>query len=562
MYKELLLPVDNSKYSVFGIDIGIELAKKFHSHITGNHVYAARLHDNRFKQMESGLPDKYQEEKELQRQRDIHNGLITKGLEIISDSFLDVLEQKCKTANIQCKRRLLEGKNYAKIVEDIKSNPYDLVIMGIQGLGAVNGSMIGSVCERVVRRVKTDILITKNNRLFDKKIIVAVDGSPNSMAAVKSAVAIGKAFGTPVEAVSAFDPNFHYVAFKNIADVLSEEAGKMFKFKEQEQLHEEIIDKGMAKIYQEHLDTAKKIAQMDGLDITTKLLSGKPYDEILKYVKDNSPSLLVIGRLGVHSANGLDIGSNTENLLRFAQCNILIVSRDYTPSEEIRKDSKKDSLPWTKDAEARLEIIPAFVRGMAIKAIEGFARDKGAKEITADIMEAAVEKLLPPSAREKMGIKKKSEDKGQGSGAMGQKSGEAAASFSQREAKTEGEITWEDEALKRVENAPEFVRPGIYKLMVKKAKEKGYKVITSKFLSEIRDESMMMVTKRMKRLGFDELDMMAFDKAKDKMKDSKKTEVIGIIKQFLAERTGKNEEIIKKFEKYFSGLADKNKQNE
>ena len=113
-----------------------------------------------------------------------------------------------------------------------------------------------------------------------------------------------------------------------------------------------------------------------------------------------------------------------------------------------------------------------------------------------------------------------------------------------------------------MENAPDFVRPGIYKLMAKKAKEKGYKVITSKFLSEIRDESMMMVTKRMKKLGFDDLNMMAFDKAKDKMKDSRKTEVIGIIKQFLAERTGKNEEIIKKFEKYFSGLADKNKPNE
>ncbi len=547
MYKEILLPIDNSRYSVFGIDIGIELARKFHSHITGNHVYAARLHDNRFKQMESGLPEKYQEEKELQRQRDIHAGLITKGLEIISDSFLDVLEQKCKAANIQCNRRLLEGKNYAKIVEDVQSNPYDLVIMGIQGLGAVNGSMIGSVCERVVRRVKTDILITKNNRLFDKKIIVAVDGSPNSMAAVKSAVAIAKAFGTAVEAVSAFDPNFHYVAFKNIADVLSEEAGKMFRFKEQEQLHEEIIDKGMAKIYQEHLDIAKKIAKADGLDIATKLLSGKPYDEILKYVKDNSPSLLVIGRLGVHSANGLDIGSNTENLLRFAPCNILIVSRDYTPSEEIKKDSKKDSLPWTKDAEARLEIIPAFVRGMAIKAIEGFARDKGAKEITADIMEAAVEKLLPASAREKMGIKKKSEDRSQKSEVKKQKT----------EIRTDNDVTWEDEALKRVENAPEFVRPGIYKLMVKKAKEHGYKVITSKFLSEIRDESMMMVTKRMKKLGFDDLTMMAFDKAKDKMKDSRKTEVIGIIKQFLAERTGKNEEIIKKFENYFKMFSDK-----
>ena len=101
-----------------------------------------------------------------------------------------------------------EGKNYAKIVEDVQAAPYDLVIIGIQGLGAVNGSMIGSVCERVVRRIRTDTLITKNNRIFDRKIVVAVDGSPNSMAAVKAAVAIGKAFGTAVEAVSAFDPYF------------------------------------------------------------------------------------------------------------------------------------------------------------------------------------------------------------------------------------------------------------------------------------------------------------------------------------------------------------------
>jgi len=68
------------------------------------------------------------------------------------------------------------------------------------------------------------------------------------------------------------------------------------------------------------LNTAKKIAQIDGLDITTKLLSGKPYEQILQYVKDNPPSLLIVGRLGVHSTNGLDIGSNTENLLRFAPC--------------------------------------------------------------------------------------------------------------------------------------------------------------------------------------------------------------------------------------------------
>jgi len=222
-----------------------------------------------------------------------------------------------------------------------------------------------------------------------------------------------------------------------------------------------------------------------------------------------------------------------------------MVSKNYCPPEGIKKEYLKDSIPWTRDAEARLERIPVFVRGMAVKAIEGFAKEQGAKEITPTIMDEAVEKLLPASVRERMGIKK--------TGVRGQESG---VRYQESGVKADEEIKWEEEALKRVEKAPEFVRPGIYKLMVKKAKEHGYKVITSKFLSEIRDEAMMMVTKRMKRLGFDELNMMAFDKAKDKIKDPRKKEVIDEIKQFLAERTGKNEEIIKKFEEYFKMSSD------
>ncbi len=46
----------------------------------------------------------------------------------------------------------------------------------------------------------------------------------------------------------------------------------------------------------------------------------------------------------------------------------------------------------------------------------------------------------------------------------------------------------------RVKKIPYFVRLGIYKLMEKRAEEKGYKVIMSEFLSEIRKESMKSVS--------------------------------------------------------------------
>src|SRR5438132_14383830 len=95
------------------------------------------------------------------------------------------------------------------------------------------------------------------------KIVVAVVRRSYSFGGLMTGLTLGKAFNMPVEAISAFDPYFHYAAFHSISGVLNEEAGKVFRFKEQEKLHEEIIDSGLAKIYQSHLDICREIAQTE-----------------------------------------------------------------------------------------------------------------------------------------------------------------------------------------------------------------------------------------------------------------------------------------------------------
>ncbi len=115
----------------------------------------------------------------------------------------------------------------------------------------------------------------------------------------------------------------------------------------------------------------------------------------------------------------------------------------------------------------------------------------------------------------------------------------------------ENGVEWTPEAWERVKHAPEFVRPGIRKLMVQRAVRRGFKFITSDFLTEIRNESMMLVSKRVKQFGFEELSMGAFEQAKDKMKESpRKVEVIEEIEDFLAMRTEKKDDIIEKFKNY------------
>ena len=401
-YKHILLAADSSDHANQGTQDAVALAKIWDSQIIGTHVYAAKLHDMRFRQMEGGLPEQFRQEDELERQRDVHDDLITRGLSIITDSYLDQVDRICKEQKLKFKRRSLEGKNYRELTREANSGQYDLLIMGAQGLGAIKGSLLGTVCERVSRRSNIDTLVVKQPQraISDGPIVVAVDGSQFSYGGLLRGIALAQEWNVPLHVISAFDPYYHYVAFNRIAGVLSEEAGKVFRFQEQEQLHEEIIDSGLAKIYDGHLSVAKGIAEDYQIEVTTKLLDGKPWDAILKYTKQLNPSLLILGKTGIHSDDELDIGGNTENLLRFADCSILITQYAHQPQLERLADV---TTSWTVEAEARMQNVPSFVQNMARAAILRYAQEHGHTVITESIVEEATKQLMPSHAEQAMG---------------------------------------------------------------------------------------------------------------------------------------------------------------
>jgi nucleotide-binding universal stress UspA family protein len=274
--------------------------------------------------METGLPGHYQEEERLRKSRKVHDSLIGDGLRIISDSYLESFKKDCREASVLFNCKMMEGKNWLELVKDVRSSGYDLVIMGILGLGAMNGNLIGSVCERLVRKVTADVLVVKNGEPLNDRIVVAIDGSDHSFFAMNKALALNKQFHSKIEAVSVYDPYFHRRAFQALVGVLSDEAGKMFKFKDQEKLHDEVIDDGLGKIYQGYLEQAVRMGSAAGVEVQGTLLAGKAYDEIHKYLGKDPPSLLIVGRFGSHKTDEQDIGNTAENLLRLAPCNLLI----------------------------------------------------------------------------------------------------------------------------------------------------------------------------------------------------------------------------------------------
>ena len=461
MYRELFVPVDNSAHSDWAVDRAIELCQKSGGRITGNHVYAARLHDVRFRQLETGLPARFQTPEEIKRQRRIHDKLIEKGLQLIADSFLDQLDQRCAGAGVALTRQLLEGINYEEIVKEVNrgegtlpgligfdpnraasydggdrvrtdvrlgddgrivaeeedvagkvvgssGRQYDLVAIGAHGLGRQAFSQLGGVVARSLRGIERDMLIVRDDApLAGGRYLVCVDGSSYAYRAMRMALELASTFGGSLFVCSAFDVEYHHIVFNNIKDVLSAQASKVFKFEEQEELHNNIIDKGLLKLCQANLKRAELMAsEFPSVPVTKQILVGKPFQVVMQWAEEIEPSLLVLARHGAHRIDGTELGSQAENLVRLARCNVLLVGTTGVRPEDIPwiEEDGVASIPWAPDAEVRILRVPPFAQGIARRAVEEFVLEQGGDIVTSARLDDAIRKLLPTHMQLIMGI--------------------------------------------------------------------------------------------------------------------------------------------------------------
>jgi len=472
VYREIFVPVDNSPHADWAVDRAIELCRRSGGRVTGNHVYAARLHDVRFRQLETGLPARFQTPDEIKKQRKIHDKLIEKGLQLIADSFLDQVGKRCEAAGVPLVRQLLEGINYEEIVKEVnrgagrlpgligfdpnrasgydggergrsdvklgengrlvaeEEDPaarlvgtsgrrYDLVAIGAHGLGRQPSSQLGGVVARALRGIEKDMLIARDERtLAGGRFLVCVDGSSYAYRAMRMALELAQAFGGSLYVCSAFDVEYHHVVFHNIKDVLSYQASKVFKFEEQEELHNNIIDKGLLKLCQANLKRATVMAQeFPDVSIKTQILIGKPFQVVLQWAEEIKPSLLVLARHGAHRIEGTQLGSQAENLLRLAPCNVLLVGTVGVRPEDIPwiEEDGVAGLPWAPEAEVRILRVPPFAQGIARRAVEEYVLERTLKDslavadgspptVTNRWLDEAIRKLLPTHMQLIMGI--------------------------------------------------------------------------------------------------------------------------------------------------------------
>ena len=393
MYARILVALDGSADSLYGGEVALDIARGLGSEILAAHVSDVGIHNQRFRQMEPGLPGRYQSGETRKRLRDAHGSLMTSGFAALARGFVEQFLAQASEAGAAVQEVTAEGRNYVQILSLADEQNAGLIILGAQGLGSVGDGALGSTAVRVLRGARRDVLVARRpakDSPEEAGVLVGVDGSEEALAALRRGASLARVLSRPLGIVAVYDPDFHAEVFRTMARALPAERQAEVGLDKQTGLHREIIDDGLRSLYQTFLDRAGEVVSVLGMEADRLLLRGKPYRELTAHAADTGAHLVVAGRFGHHRTDGLDIGSNAEALVRCAGCSVLVTGASAAKTTTRDKEAE---MAWDEDALSRLERIPPFARPMAKKGIEDYVRSLGGDRVRLEDFQAVARRM-------------------------------------------------------------------------------------------------------------------------------------------------------------------------
>ena len=202
----------------------------------------------------------------------------------------------------------------------------------------------------------------------------------------------------------------------------------------------------------------------------------------------------------------------------------------------------KGRLPWTAAARDRLATVPEFMQAMIKQIAEEIAKERGHLEVNVELFEKVEAlgdlreedtpsmewtegalallqdkiKQSPPIAVDFVTdmLKRDTEDLARGKQLTRIDESTLCEIWDAPQAK----IGWTDDAWKRLQTSPDFVRSGIRKAAERRARKLGLEEIDSDHLTTFRNQAMMKAVKRIRSFGYQELTFDAFETAIKKTK--------------------------------------------
>ncbi len=277
MFKNVLAALDSSPYARGVMDASSFWAKKFSSRIKVLHIIDVRLYEWSVSLGMDGftsvLPSAtYQEESR-------------KLLEQRADEVLKRASEPLKSKKISFEILKEYGPPTDVIIE--KGKFADLIIMGFKGeFARWSSKFLGAVTETVSRQLEKPILFTRTEFAPPKKIMLAYDGSENSIKALSYAGSIAEKLSVPLMILTVHDD-----------DIIAKE------------IQNEAVS---------YLRSFQII-------IEERISGGLPENQIPEKAKDENVGLIVMGGYGHSRIREEILGSTTIQVMRKSEIPILLV---------------------------------------------------------------------------------------------------------------------------------------------------------------------------------------------------------------------------------------------
>jgi len=210
------------------------------------------------------------------------------------------------------------GNASEEIARLSKDHSADLVITATHGRSGLKRFFLGSVAARLMKILSCPLLILKgtaagsidseHKRFPYKRILVGCDFSKDSIHAFNCTLSLAQEFESELHLVHVIEPS----GYKDLFELASEP---------QEKLKKELFD-----MVEKKLNSMVPDDALSWITLKTKLMVGKPYEEIVRYAEMNDIDLIAVGTRGQGMVEELLVGSTTDRVVRRAPCPVLSLS--------------------------------------------------------------------------------------------------------------------------------------------------------------------------------------------------------------------------------------------
>jgi nucleotide-binding universal stress UspA family protein len=193
----------------------------------------------------------------------------------------------------------------------------DLVIAATHGRSGIKRFIIGSVTERLIRKLKCPLLVVNSleqGHILDnkngvplKKILVGCDFSTDSKRAFQVGLSLAQDFQSELHLVHIIEPPIY-------SDLV---ASASVDTEFQDLLQRRLTEK---------FDHMMPKDAHNWCSVKTSLIDGNPFEELIHYADNHQVDLIVLGIRGHGLVETMLVGSTTDRVIRKAPCPVLCVS--------------------------------------------------------------------------------------------------------------------------------------------------------------------------------------------------------------------------------------------